>query len=114
MNLTCQRCQREFDHPIPRGYCTDCLAHFAGVRDVIDQHRNPMPGVHLDGKFAAVKECPQTMQCPVTDKEICGLCGSDELEPSYGVGSGYGVCGSYVFCCECNHFLNFIEDADEE
>lgn len=39
----------------------------------------------------------------------CGLCGSIEIEPGYGLAGGGGV-GAYNFCHGCNRVLDKSED----
>lgn len=112
MNLICIRCDAAFENSITRGYCDACLQHFADVRDGIHASQRPAPGVCADGKFADEKECPQSVFDPVSNKNVCGLCGSDEIEMGYGLGTGFGM-GSYNFCHACNHFLDFSEDTGE-
>lgn len=113
MNLSCVRCGQGFESSNARGYCDECKVAFTEIRQGIHRKQRPAPGVCADGKFAATKDCPETVIDPVLDKSICGLCGSDEIEPGYGLGSGYGI-GTYNFCTGCNSFLDFREDNDDE
>lgn len=112
MNMQCVRCETNFDDATFRGYCDGCKLHFTEVRQKVHARQRPQPGVCADGKFAEPKECPQSVLEPFTGRYVCGLCGSDELEPGYGIGGGYGM-GSYNFCGGCNNFLDFSEDAGE-
>jgi hypothetical protein len=112
MELSCIRCDKVFDSGAARGYCAECIAAFDATRAAIHKRQRPAPGVYADGKFADPKECPQSVQDPVMKRQVCGVCGSDELEPGYGIAGGYGM-GSYTFCCGCNRFLDFFEDTGE-
>lgn len=111
MELTCIRCKATFDAASVRGYCDDCVEHFREQKEGIAQRQRPAPNMFLDGKFA--HDCPCSVQDETggTDRQVCGLCGSDEMEPGYGLGSGYGI-GSYNFCFGCNTFLDFREDRE--
>lgn len=42
-------------------------------------------------------------------RNVCGLCGSDELEAGYGLGGGGGV-GGYNWCRGCQRILDKTED----
>lgn len=110
MELNCIRCAAAFDAPRKIGYCPDCIQHFADVRDGVHARQRPAPGVICDGKFADEKECPQTIESE-TGRQACGLCGSEEVEAGYGLGSGHGM-GCYNFCTDCNSFLDFSEDRE--
>lgn len=109
MNLKCIECEAEFEGARFRGYCDDCIQAFAQKREKVHRCQHPAKGICADGKF--VEGSAQTCLDPVSKKEVCGICGSSEIEPGYGLGSGYGI-GSYVFCEECYAFLNFCEDAE--
>jgi hypothetical protein len=111
VNLQCVKCADAFECPVFIGYCPDCIEHFANLRNRVHAAQNPRPGMCVDGKF--VDEGPATVLNPVTEETVCGLCGSDEIESGYGLGSGQGM-GSYNFCGGCNSFLDFSEDRDEE
>ncbi len=112
MNLSCGRCDKEFDKETWRGYCDDCLTFFTSVRDQVHAAQNPQPGVHACGKFTK-EEGPRSFFNPVAERNACGLCGSTELEQGYGFGSGQG-CGVYNWCDNCGNFLDFREDAEPE
>ena len=112
MRLDCVRCQGEFESPTILGYCPDCLGFFSGQSRAIADAHNPLPNVHVDGKFAVAKECPRTVYDPVGRRNVCGLCGSEEIEPGYGIGTGFGI-GVYNFCLGCNSFLDFSEDTGD-
>lgn len=112
MILKCEKCQASFDASEFRGYCDACVQLFRDQKKAISDRQNPMPNVCLDGKFIDQKECPKSFVNPLTEESNCGLCGSDELEPGYGLGAGYGI-GVYNFCFGCNTFLDFVEDSDE-
>lgn len=112
MKLTCQKCEANFSARRTRAYCDSCIQRFQAQKQNIKDTQNPMPGWHLDGEFVAPKECPRTIFCEKKNANVCGLCGSDEVTPGYGLGSGYGM-GSYNFCMDCYTFLDFSEDIDE-
>lgn len=42
---------------------------------------------------------------------VCGLCGSSDLETGYGLAGG-GGCGTYNFCHGCNRVLDKSEDKE--
>lgn len=44
-------------------------------------------------------------------RNICGPCGSTELQPGYGLAGG-GGCGMYNFCMGCHRVLDKTEDKD--
>ncbi len=111
MNLTCEKCGNGFESPTFIGYCAECQGVIAQQRAAIHERQHPAQGICADGKFCPPEECPRTVTDPVTEKQVCGLCGSDEIEPGYGLGSGHGM-GSYNFCFGCNHFLDFHEDLE--
>lgn len=112
MNLECIKCAASFAAAEFVGYCPSCVEQFRAAREAIRRKQRPAPGVCADGQFDDPENGPRTVQDPVSAREVCGLCGSDELEPGYGLGSGYGI-GVYTFCCGCNTFLNFSPDGDE-
>ena len=110
MNLICNRCEVSFEGPAPIGYCPDCITHFHEVQRNVNRKQLPAPGVCADGKFT-----DDPGPCSFEDRSgraVCGMCGSDELSPGYGLGTGRGI-GSYTFCKGCNTFRDFVEDADE-
>jgi hypothetical protein len=111
MNLQCERCNKPFENAIFRGYCEECLSHFALVRQKVARCQRPAPGICADGKFIS-EEPPHTVYDPVRARNVCGLCGSDDVHAGYGLGSGYGM-GTYNFCEGCNSFLDCVEDYDE-
>lgn len=80
MGQACIRCGNIFRSHRFIGYCLKCQSAFGHT--VYDKSQN---------------------------KNVCGLCGSSEIESGYGIGSGYGM-GSYNFCNECDTFLDFSED----
>ncbi len=108
--LSCVRCAQPFDAPTFRGYCDTCVSHFREVRKATSRRQNPAPGIHCDGKFTD-EQSPQIVMDPEREEEVCGLCGSDELEPGYGLAGGYGM-GSYSFCCGCDTIIDFREDLE--
>lgn len=103
----CQRCRRDFESERPLGYCAACVLAYREQKRRINRAQNPAPGLCLDGRFVEPRECPRSFDH--AGRQLCGLCGGDELEPGYGLGSGYGM-GCYTFCCGCNTFLDFSED----
>lgn len=111
--MNCFRCEAEFSSFPPRGYCDECVKKFRDERNPIHRRQRPAPGVFADGKFAESFKCPQTISDETGDTCICrcGLCGSDDIESGYGLGSGYGM-GSYNWCHGCNSFLDFSEDCE--
>ena len=110
MNLKCKRCGNPFDADPYRGYCDDCLMFFQSVRDRVHAAQRPAPDILADGKFAPEDDCPHSVWNPVSKRPVCGLCGSEELDAGYGLGSsGHGI-GTYNFCLGCEHFLDFSED----
>lgn len=111
MILKCIECGQEFEAARLRGYCDACLESYRETRKRVHMLQRPAPGVYVDGRFADPLKCPTTITDPVTDRQICGICGSAELEQGYGLGTGYGM-GSYIFCEECYAFLDFREDND--
>lgn len=42
-------------------------------------------------------------------RNVCGLCGSKDIEPGYGLAGG-GGCGMYNFCKSCFRVLDKTED----
>ena len=111
MNLECIGCEETFEADTFRGYCPECLEGFAAQRRHIHERQRPAPNVIADGKFTK-GDSPKSCTDPVSGRQVCGLCGSDEIEPGYGLGSGHGM-GSYTFCVGCNSFLDFVEDYDD-
>jgi hypothetical protein len=112
MTLKCERCEKAFESPAFVGYCPECAEWFRGGKKVARDGANPMPGVHACGKFQSDDRCPKTVLNPVTEENVCGLCGSDEIEPGYGFAGGFGL-GVYNFCTACNTVLDFSEDSGE-
>jgi hypothetical protein len=110
VNLECVGCDAAFEAPTFRGYCPECIEGFEKQRENVHKRQRPAPGVIADGKFA--RGSPETVYSPVAGRQVCGLCGSAEIEPGYGLGSGYGM-GVYTFCNECYAFLDFSEDTGE-
>lgn len=109
--MTCERCTTEFVTETFRGYCSDCIGFFTTTREKVHRCQRPGPGIFADGQFADPNDVPRSVFNHDTNKETCGLCGGTDLEPGYGIGSGYGM-GSYTFCEECGAFLNFSEDRE--
>lgn len=112
MHLICQRCNSDFESATFLGYCQECREAFKRTREKVHASQRPAPGVIADGQFADPKESPRSVWNPVEEINVCGLCGSSELSPGYGLGSGYGM-GSYTFCDDCCNFLDFSEDTGE-
>lgn len=46
------------------------------------------------------------------NRNVCGLCGSAELEPGYGLAGG-GEIGAYNFCHGCQRVLDKTPDQQE-
>lgn len=109
MELTCIRCNEQFDNGEFRGYCDSCLGFFSDQREYVHQRQNPAPGVHACGTF--IKEGPKTCEHPVSGNQVCGVCGGDDLDHGYGFAGGQGL-GMYQFCNECYAFLDFVEDRE--
>lgn len=111
MTLHCIECDSEFESPGIRGYCDNCIQSYRNMRQKIHASQHPAPGVLADGAFADPKKCPLTITDPIRECQVCGLCGSDNVHPGYGLGSGYGL-GGYHFCTDCGSFLDFVEDVE--
>lgn len=109
MELTCIRCEAEFDSGVKRGYCDDCLSLFRERQVLKKMRQNPAPGVHCTGKFLDPKECPSSIENETGDGAACGLCGGETLIAGYGFAGGYGL-GGYQFCEDCGTVLDFCED----
>ena len=45
------------------------------------------------------------------ERNICGLCGSTDIHPGYGLAGG-GGCGAYNFCGSCSRVLDKTEDKE--
>jgi len=106
--MNCIRCDAEFVSFPQRGYCDVCVAVFTERREMIHEKQNPAPGVHACGKFTN-QTGPQSWHDPDRGVNVCGLCGSPELEMGYGFAGGMGL-GGYTFCSECYAVLDFSED----
>ncbi len=113
IEMYCVRCNEVFADDRTRGYCDACVDAYRGRREQVDAKREPEPGVLVDGVFCKSLECPVTVYAEERDNEqVCGLCGSNEIDAGYGIGTGYG-CGSYMYCHDCQSFLDFNEDTGE-
>jgi|HubBroStandDraft_4_1064222.scaffolds.fasta_scaffold00070_51 hypothetical protein len=110
MLIKCVRCNNHFGSDLFRGYCDNCVGLFKKERKKVHRAQRPSPGVFADGKFTTCA-CPASVYDPIRETNVCGLCGSEELDTGYGIGTGYG-CGSYNFCTDCDNFLDFSEDAE--
>ena len=106
MELNCERCGEVFDSGLFRGYCDECVEFFDGQIELIHKRSNPSPGVHCVGRFNEGMEHPHTVFSGVAN--VCGCCGSDQIDPGYGYAAG-GL-GTYNFCHDCGKFLDFSED----
>lgn len=42
-------------------------------------------------------------------RNVCALCGSDDIQPGYGLGGGGGI-GGYNWCNGCERILDKSED----
>lgn len=107
----CINCECDFDAERRRGYCDACLAALNERREYIASCQRPAPGVFVDGKFVGKRLRPSSITDPVSGRQLCGLCGSEDVQHGYGLGTGYG-CGVYLFCEECYAFMDFSEDAE--
>lgn len=112
MELTCKRCHSTFDSGVTLAYCEECRRFFHEQQIMRINAQNPRPGLHITGKFLEPRQCPGTTWCDVSDSQICGLCGSDELDTGYGYAGGYGL-GCYNYCMACNSVLDFCEDMSD-
>ncbi len=112
MNNRCERCDCTFESAEFVGYCPECVVWFREGRKTADEKANPTPNVHLTGKFNAADRCPKTVHNPVTNENVCGLCGSESIERGYGFAGGFGL-GVYQYCENCNAILDFSEDTGE-
>lgn len=113
MILKCEHYDGAFEGAAFVGYCPQCVAWFKEDRKIAHAAQNPMPGVHCDGKFVEEDRCPRTVNSSAATRgRVCGLCGSEDLEPGYGFAGGFGL-GMYTFCCGCDTVLDFSEDSGE-
>ena len=108
--MICFRCECDFESFPRRAYCDACVAHFREISELVNEKQRPAPGVHACGKFLR-EATPQSFWDDDRNRQCCGLCGSQEVEPGYGLASGRG-CGSYTFCTECYAFMDFSEDVE--
>lgn len=106
--MICERCEAEEADPGTL-YCYECKEYFRGHREEHHERSNPRPGVHVTGKTNK-GECPATFFNGVAN--VCGMCGSDEIEPGYGFAGGFGL-GSYNCCMDCYTIMDFSEDTGE-
>ncbi len=106
--MTCNECDLVEAEPGTL-YCFECKEKFRGNTEAANERANPAPGVHLTGKLNKGK-CPKTFFNGVAN--VCGMCGSDEIEQSYGFAGNYGL-GGYNFCDDCGTIMDFSEDTGE-
>lgn len=50
---------------------------------------------------------------PERNANVCGLCGSADLEAGYGLGGGGGI-GAYNYCQSCERILDKRLDTSDE
>ena len=108
MEMTCLRCDETFDSGVFRGYCDECVDFYRGVVKEVRERENPAPGVMCHGKFTN-EPTPETVFDPIRGKAVCGICGSEDVDPGYGFAAGRGI-GAYMFCNDCYAFMDFCED----
>ena len=106
--MKCGRCDEKEAEPGTL-YCFECKESFRGERGAAQDRVNPMPGVHAVGKFNK-GESPKTFFNGVAN--VCGMCGSDEIEAGYGFAGGFGL-GVYQCCMDCYAIMDFSEDSGE-
>lgn len=60
-----------------------------------------------------VQRKPDPSAVTIWDEErqrnVCGLCGSQDIEPGYGLAGGGGI-GTYNFCTSCQRILDKTEE----
>ena len=110
MNLTCTKCNAEFEHDVFIGWCPECQESHKMDRSTVADKTNPMPGAHAVGKFTN-RECPASVHNPFNNENVCCLCGCPDLSMGYGFAGGYGL-GSYNYCLGCGSILDFSEDKE--
>lgn len=115
MILTCQKCDSEFENANVVGYCESCREDYARMRQ--ERHdkqavaTEAIGAIHIAGRWGDPKESPQSAFDEISQRQVCGMCGSDELECGYGFAGGFGL-GSYMCCCECWTIQDFHEDME--
>lgn len=68
---------------------------------------NDVPGIACGG--GPVDEKAVSVWDAERGRNVCGLCGSDDLQPGYGLGGGGGI-GAYNWCESCQRILDKSED----
>lgn len=115
MILECAKCGDDFEHPTTIGYCEACVEAYQEQRKKRREKQAAVTELlgacHVAGKWGDPKETPHSVFCDISQRNVCGLCGSDQLEPGYGFAGGFGL-GSYNFCMECNEVQDFSEDCE--
>lgn len=113
MNLECQNCGESFENAITIGYCPECIADYQAKRQARRDKQQAVTAslgaFHVAGKWGDPKETPRSVFCEISQRNVCGLCGSDQLEGGYGYAGGFGL-GGYNFCLDCNEVQDFSED----
>lgn len=54
---------------------------------------------------------PVTVWSETLERNVCGLCGSADIEAGYGLAGG-GGCGMYNFCNRCQRVLDKSPDPE--
>lgn len=113
--LECNKCGCEFENAVTVGYCNDCLEAYRAMRQARRDRQDLatfLAGAsHIAGKWGDAKDCPRSAFDEITQKQVCGLCGCDQVEPGYGYAGGFGL-GSYLICLECYEVQDFTEDLE--
>lgn len=113
--MQCERCKQPFEGDTFVGYCPGCVDFHRNAKRELAAIQNPRKGMHLDGEFIKpdAEPGPKSVMDPVTRDMVCGLCGSKEIEPGFGLGTGYGM-AVYNFCEGCNTFIDVQPCNDDE
>jgi NMD protein affecting ribosome stability and mRNA decay len=115
MRLDCQKCGEEFENANTIGYCDDCRASYDAKQRARSERQETATqaagAFHIAGKWGDAKESPRSAWDEISQRQVCGMCGSSELEPGYGYAGGFGL-GSYQFCLDCCVVQDFSEDLE--
>lgn len=109
MSFSCYKCGAESPATDPPTvYCPKCAG---AIRESVALAQAKARGVGFmaDGAPLASEHKPVTIFA--LGKSRCGLCGSVNLSPEYGL-CVYG-CGSYMQCEDCLAILDFREDKSD-
>ena len=68
---------------------------------------NDVPSICYGG--GPVDKAAVSVWDEATGRNVCGLCGSADLQPGYGLGGGGGI-GAYNWCQNCERILDKTED----